>query len=276
MRATLSLFLALLCDLACGATIELVSRGDDNARYAIGMIELALAQLEEGPGYDIDVRQEALTALRLRQGLMDGSIDVIWTATSQEIEEESLAVRIPLYKGLLGNRIFIMQKDNVGLFAHVDTFDELKQFRFCQGRNWTDAQILAHNGLEVIGAMKYESLFYMTDGGRCDAFPRGVHEPWGELARHRDLQLTVDNHVMLVYRMPYYLIVSRHKPELADALERGLRRAINNGAFEKYFLADPMVKNVLTLANMNGRKVFHLENPSLPPATPLDDRTLWY
>lgn len=255
--------------------INIVSRGDDNANYAIGMINMALKELGDST-YQVRVQEEAWTAPRLRQGLIDGTIDIIWTATSKALEQDTIPIRIPLYKGLLGNRIFIITKDKTSLFRSVQSLEDLRRFRFCQGRNWTDTTILSHNGLEVVGGMKYEGLFYMTEGGRCDAYPRGVHEPWSEITRYADLDLTIEEHVMLVYRMPYYLFVSKHKPQLAEDVQRGLLRAVNNGAFDKYFYSDGTVRSVLDRANLQGRTAIHLENPDLPAETPLEAAHLWF
>ena len=44
----------------------------------------------------------------------------------------------------------------------------------------------------------------MVDGDRFDAFPRGVNEPFGELAQRPDLpDLKVEDTILLVYRMPF-------------------------------------------------------------------------
>lgn len=111
---------------------------------------MALKELGDST-YQVRVQEEAWTAPRLRQGFIDGKIDVIWTATSRALEQDTVPIRIPLYKGLLGNRIFIFTKDNTSLFRSVRSIGDLKRFRFCQGRNWTDTTILSHNGLEVVG-----------------------------------------------------------------------------------------------------------------------------
>src|SRR5690606_21583774 len=122
---------------------------------------------------------------------------------------------------------------------------------------------------------KYPSLFYMVDGGRFDAFPRGVQEPWGEIAQRPELELTVEKRLMLVYRMPFYLFVGKDDRQLAADLERGLRLAIADGSFAEIFRNDPTVKSVLEQANLQNRLVFELKNPTLPKETPLDDEDLW-
>lgn len=254
--------------------VTLVSRGDANADYAIQLMKQALSKAERR--YQFEIIEEAWAEMRSREALLSGQIDVTWTATSSDMEEGLLPVRIPLYKGLLGYRILIIHRDNRHLFAGVRTMEDLQNFTFCQGRMWTDTQILQSNDLTVVPATKYEGLFYMVDGGRCDAFPRGVHEPWDELARRPELELAVDENIMLEYRMPFYLFVSPLKPQLARDLERGLRQMIASGEFDEYFYANPTVQDVMNKSGMDRRRVFPLRNPDLPRATPLDDASLWY
>lgn len=276
-------YLALSCSLSAatlaiptavaGDTVKVASRGDSNAAYAVRMLELALSKSDRT--YSVDVRDAALTSQRLHQELLDGTLDIHWTATSNELEESLLPVRIPLYKGLLGYRVLLINKNNAEMFSDVSSFHDLKRYSFGQGRGWTDATILESNGLHVVQTAKYESLFHMVDGGRFDAFPRGVHEPWGEMSARPDLNLAVDTNILLVYRMPYYLFVSPHRPALAKDIETGLRRAIDDGSFDTLFFGDPTVQMALTKANIRERTFFDLKNPDLPDKTPLDDSDLW-
>ena len=96
-------------------------------------------------------------------------------------------------------------------------------YRFGQGRDWSDTTIMRANGMKVVTAVKYDNLFLMADGKRFDGFPRGVHEPWAEIDKRPGLELTVDEHVMLVYRSPFYLFVSPSK----NAGRRYLSRHVN-------------------------------------------------
>lgn len=254
-------------------TINIVSRGDGNAHYAIAMMKLALDTL--GADYTLNISEGTLTSARQQQDAEDGVIDVIWAATTRDIEQRLLPIRIPLYKGLLGHRIFIVHKDNKDLFAGVTRFDQLTRFVFGQGKGWPDTDIMRHNGLEVETG-SYEGLFLMADGKRFDAFPRGVNEPWGEIEKRPGLDLTVDQNLMFVYRMPFYLFVSPKRPELARMLEDGLMQAIENGSFDELMMQDPMVQMVIEQGNLASRRVFELENPNLPAATPVDNPALWF
>ncbi len=182
---------------------------------------------------------------------------------------------MPLFKGLLGHRILIIHKDNAHLFDHVQTYEQALRYKYGQGKGWTDTMIMEANGMEVVTTVRYEGLFYMADGGRFHAFPRGVHEPWGEIASRPELELTVDKNLMFVYTMPYYLFVSPKRPELARAIEQGLLAAIDDGGFDEVFLNNSMVKLVLEKAGLQHRRIFKLDNPELPPKTPLDNPKLW-
>lgn len=253
--------------------VKVVSRGDDNAAYSIDMLRLGLQKA--GIRFELVVEDDALSAPKMREELLAGNIDVIWMATNMDMEENALPVRVPLYKGLLGHRILIIHKDNARLFDHVESMEDVRRFSYGQGVGWTDTAIMQANGMKVVATTKYESLFYMADGKRFDAFPRGVHEPWGEVQRHKDLELMVDDNLMFVYTMPYYLIVTPNRPELAADIERGLLLAIDDGSFDEKFFGNPMVKMVLKYGNLKNRRIFKLRNPELPPRTPLDNPDLW-
>lgn len=254
--------------------VKVVSRGDDNARYAIQMLELALQK--SGTGYRLETEDGAWSSARLKQAVSEGEIDVMWAATDIDMEVVSLPVRVPLYKGLLGYRLLLVHPDNLSIFAGVNSLVDLRPFLFGQGAGWPDTKILLANGLKVQQATKYETLFYMVDGKRFDAFPRGANEPWGEIASHPDLKLAVEPHLVLVYKNPFYLFVNPARPGLARLIETGFEKALADGSFDEIFYNDAMVKMVIEKSNIPGRKAFHLENPALPKETPLDDARLWY
>lgn len=100
----------------------------------------------------------------------------MWATTRREYKEAMHAVRIPLLKGLLGHRIFIIRDSEQELFDTIENFAQLKKIRLGQGRFWTDTTVLQKAGMEVIAPVKFESLFYMLEGGRFDYLPRALHE----------------------------------------------------------------------------------------------------
>jgi hypothetical protein len=277
-RFGLPLLLSLLLAVSTQASTDKIrvlhqdglnSLGD----YSFGLLKLAVKHTDHS--YEIEAIAGEATPARAIELVRSGQLDLLWAGANAEIEDILLPVRIPLYKGLLGHRIFIIHPKNQAKFKGIEKLEDLDSITFGQGTTWPDTDILVHNGLNVFRVNKYPSLFYMVDGGRFDAFPRGVQEPWSEVASRPELDLMVEERVMLVYRMPFYLFVSPNNPQLAADLELGLRRAIANGSFDEYFFSDPNVQNVLDKARLQDRVVIYLENPTLTPETPIDEAELW-
>lgn len=279
MRKPYRLFLAVVLIFSFGkASAEevrvLYTEGYDSVgEYCMGMLKLALKHVDHP--YEITVDPGRRTDARAVEEVRSGHLDLIWGGSSVATEEMLLPVRIPLYKGLFGYRILLIRKGDQPKFDNIRNLADLKKITMAQGASWPDAEILERNGFQVEKILKYSSLFHMLDGGRYDALPRGLQEPWREIESFPELRLAVEKNLMLVYRMPFYFFVSRDKPALAANLELGLNRAIANGSFDAYFFNDPIVKDALARAYTENRIVFELTNPTLPAQTPLDRPELW-
>lgn len=241
--------------------------------YAIGALKVALEHMEGA--HSLSVETGNATQQRVFEQMDSGQIDIYWAATRQDLEDNFLPVRFPILKGLLGHRIMIIHPTAQAKFNEVETLNDLQKLELGQGIGWPDVGVLKSNGLKVITTSKYDNLFYMVDGQRFDGFPRGVLEPWAELAAHPDLELVVEKKVVLVYTLPFYIFVSKNDPGLARALHEGFDRALASGAFDRYFYGHPLIKDALEKSNLKDRVRFPLTSPDLPPLTPLDRAEYW-
>lgn len=116
----------------------------DHHRYCYGLLETALKY--HGNKYTLKNRDDAMQAqAREVEELNDGKVSVIWIATSIDFEEKLLPIRVPLYKGLLGYRIFIIRKGEQDRFDRVQSLDDLRAILLGQGRGWTDTAVLQAN-----------------------------------------------------------------------------------------------------------------------------------
>lgn len=271
---TISLFVASYA--SANNAIRINDFSDPNAAYVIKMLKLAIAY-SDNPDSQINVSHEDYTQSRTNEEVRSrGLLDVCWTTADKDIESQLRPIRIPLFKGLLGYRVFIINKNNQAKFDQVETLSDLKKLTVGQGRSWADGRVLEANGFNVIKTNKYPSLFYMVEGGRFDAFPRGVNEPFSELESRTEMDLAVEKNLMIYYLMPFYLFVAPDNDKLAKDLETGFERAIANGEFDKVFYGDPAIQDVLKKANMKDRKLFKLENPLLSQETPVHRPELWF
>lgn len=253
--------------------LKLENLDTPNSVYSEGLLRLALSYSPRK--YVFECIVDSTSQTRAMQNLNSGVADVLWIATSDVLEKQLLPIRIPLYRGLLGHRIFMIREGTQSLFDGVETLDDLRQISLGQGTEWPDTTILEANGMKVDKVLRYYSLFPMLEGGRFDAFPRGVQEPWAEIEARPEMNLTVEKNLVLVYRMPYYFFVSKKNSELQREIESGLEKAIKDGSFDRYFFNSPIIKAMLDKADLKNRRPFYLNNPMLTPETPLDREELW-
>ncbi|APW43591.1 hypothetical protein RS694_14315 [Rhodoferax saidenbachensis] len=245
---------------------------DSRLDYPVRLLELALKKA--GADYNIqsDARSMSQDASlkRLAEG---GSVNVVWTMTSKQREQELLPIRIPLDKGLFGYRIAFVRQQDRNALAKVKTLADMRRFAAGQGHDWPDTQILQGNGLNVVTAPAFDGLFNMLRAGRFDYFPRSVLEIWDEEEQAGAQQLVVDDKIVLHYPAAIYYFVNKKDRALASALERGLNKAIADGSFDTLFYeryGEPIKR-----ANLRQRSAIALKNPLLPPETPLSRKALW-
>lgn len=265
--------------LASGATPERViypppeSALDERSAYRIKLLELALSKVGLRnvlqPGDTVMQQGRALRLIEQGQG-----IDVFWSMTSKQREQQLLPIRIPIDRGLLGWRLLLIRKGDEARFAAVRTVAQLAQMLGAQGHDWPDTEILRAAGLNVYPSPHYESLFSMLERGRVDYVPRSVSEIDGELARHDSQQLAIEPRLALYYPVAEYFFVQRQRVDLARQIEKGLRLALADGSFDALF--QRYHADFLQRANLAQRHIIRLNNPLLPAATPLRDKSYWY
>lgn len=228
-----------------------------------------------GP-YRMEPSPARMTSLRYSQELAAGRTpNIIWTSTSVERETALRPIRIPLRKGLLSYRLSLIRADRQERISQIENLADLRQLELAQGVGWGDIQIYEANGIRV-RTSNYESLFLLVEAGRVDMFPRGIGEIFDEFDARKDElpHLAIERDLMLHYPWPYYFFVHNEDKELAERLETGLRRMIDDGSFDAIF--QRYNAESLARAQLAQRRVIELENHLLPPQTPLDDERLWY
>ncbi|GAK60120.1 hypothetical protein U27_00011 [Candidatus Vecturithrix granuli] len=253
------------------------SNYDETKEYKYQLLQLILEKTEKTDGpFKIEVPKQELPQARDIELLKQSYFDVLLTMTSKEREQELHPIRIPTNKGLYGYRLAIINESDQPKFSAIRTLSDFQTLWAGQNESWPDTQILRANGFNVVGTSGYNELFTMLKERRFDFFPRGVHEPWKELADVKIPGLVVETDLVIHYPAPGYIFTNKDNLKLADRLERGFRMAIDDGSFDRFFYNHPEIKNVLERANLKNRRIFELTNPLLPEETPLDDKRLWY
>jgi len=244
--------------------------------YYVDVLKLALEKSKDKyGGYKL---QEQVIEMHQGRTLnlleQDKMVDVVWSMTSKEREQRFNTVYIPILKGLMGYRIGIIRADEAYQFADIDNLSQLKRTAIGQGIDWPDTQILLSNGFNVVqGAAR--NLLPMLKMKRFDFYPRGLHEPWEEIKN--DANFEVETRILLKYPAPIYFFVNHKNEKLSKRLEFGLKKAIEDGSFDKLFYSHKMTAGVIERAQLFKRRVFELSNPLLSDKTKhiLSDENLW-
>jgi len=190
------------------------SADDRRSRYAVALLNLAMRK--SGVEYEIYPASLHMQQNRaLQQLTADNEISVVWSEATDAREKDFLPIRIPIDKGLLGWRIFLIDKKNAAQFAQLQTLNQLKSLAAGQQHDWPDVQILAANGLKVDSSMDYPSLFKMLSAGRIDYLPRSILEIWDEEQTHAGMNLVVEKTIALQYPAVEYFFVNKENKACA-------------------------------------------------------------
>lgn len=227
------------------------------------------------PNVSVSLPMQQGRAIReLEKGML---INVFWVGTDKQKEARLRAVKIPLERGLMGFRRFIVRRDKAALFRQVTDLEQLKKFTACQGTHWPDSPILEQAGLHVLKSPVYENLFEQLNAKRCDYFPRGFHEGLAEIEqrKHRLPDLTLHQALILYYPFTVYFFVQKQDEKLALAIEAGLRAMIKDGSFYRHIRSHPLFKDVFPLSQWQNQRVIEINNRDIPPAEIELNKDIW-
>ena len=233
--------------------------GDHRGDYYVDLLRLALTK-SSGRFQVVGLTDPSMASRAFVRLARHEGVDVIWAPTTRQFEHDFRAVRVPLDKGLLGWRLLLVNRADTARFADVHSMAQLRALRAGLAAEWSDTQVLRDNGLPVVTASLYDNLFPMLAAQRFDYFPRGAAEIIDEARAHPEF--VVEPHLVLHYPTCTYFFVARDNAPLAQQIELGLHRAMQDGSFEKLF--DFYNGSAVREANLGQRRVFELRNTVEP------------
>lgn len=237
--------------------------------YYSKLLELALTKtaISSHPAKLEPINEYVLQERAMRELDGSGSIDIFWTVTSKEREEQALTVRVPLLEGMMGYRVALILDKELNRFLGIDNDDELKGLVAGQGHDWPDFRVLASNGFKVVGTSAYDSLVELLRRGRVDYFPRAINEAVVELEALDDDAIVIEPNYLIHYPSYIFFFVSKSKPELAKRIEKGLLMAQQDGSFRALFEDYVDISLIKSKLNISNRKLIRLSNPLLSDKT---------
>src|SRR5471032_112818 len=285
IRHMLAASLMLLWGAAAAATVvvyPLTGSGIDS-RYDYDWAVLRTALLKTVPRYgpfELRQSQTTMSAQRVTQELANqpSRINIFVRATDPDLEQQFLPIRLPVDRGLLGYRVFLVREADLPRFAAVRNLDDLRRFRAGQGKGWADVDILKAAQLNVLEGSTYDGLFAMLEAKRFDFFSRAADEATREYDERRAVNPTmaIESTLLLHYPLPRYFFVRRDAEGklLAERITAGMEMMIRDGSLNELFYR--YKGGIIERASLKQRRLLTIANPSLSPETPLSRSELWY
>jgi hypothetical protein len=254
-------------------------RPSRNVHAAFALATLDIAMRAANATYTARQLELGMERGRALAELMTGtSINLHWTSMDAQAERGLNVVHIPIHRGLIGYRVFLIQRDRQRDFDRIETLDDLRSMTGIQGLGWIDTDIMRHAGLPVQTTSSYETIFRMLEGRRVDYFPRGVIEAYPELESRKATEpdLAVEQNLLLMYRSDFLFYVSPAHRDLAETISRGFTAAWRDGSYLRLFNTHPYIQNALQYANLDGRRIIQIDNPFLSDEDrAIPDRYWW-
>ena len=254
------------------------SRIDTRDRYTLHLLTAALdaSSARFGP-YLLRTAALGMERDRLLREMINGQlVNLSAQISSLEWERELVPVRIPVDKGLAGYRISLIDGRRQAQFSAIHTLEQLKSIPLGAGRQWSSAAAFQRAGFRVVVGNTTAGLHSMLAADRFTHFPRGIEEAIYEREQymHAFPHLALEESFVIHMPLPRYFFVAPGQARLVERLEYGLRALLADGRFERLFhdFYDAMIEQI----RLRQRRVFRMDNPTLPPQTPLDHKTYWY
>lgn len=247
---------------------DVVIQSDAHLKTAREMVGAALEAA--GLSYrfvDAPLANEKRQLLMLEAGQTD--IDLM-PVTGERLASvaagKSRMIPVPLDRGLLGYRQFLLLDARKDLLAGVRSAEDLRAFTVGQGEGWMDVVIYSAAGIPVKWVRDWRGGEFIgqMESGFVDLFPLGAEEVASYFLPHYKTlhpQIAADPHV--VPRYPWFRFVwisaaSANGDVLYEALQRGFRLIANNGRFEEIWKANA---RGLPKDFFKNRTVIELANP---------------
>ncbi|MCX4028594.1 transporter substrate-binding domain-containing protein [Endozoicomonas sp. SM1973] len=253
-------------------TVKHIQKADE---YVLKLLNLALEKTRTTYGpYQLKGVSNGSTLGRRLKMLEQGYYDILHFGFSHERNKRFTAIEEPIFRGLKGYRLFLIHRNNINIFAKIKTLNQLKKnFTAGFGAHWADITTLKQNGIKVQEAVASHHLMGMLNAKRFDYFPRGIDEIWQNLRETNYSDITIETSLAFFYPYPIYFYVQKDNKSLANRIQRGLIAAKNDGTFKQLFLT--YHSTYIKRANIQGRKIFHLQNSELSPAASSIDTSWW-
>lgn len=269
LKRSLIIFLLVFFALEAIATDEVILRRVPGIlaspeNYTMQVLKEALdATIPDYGPYTLKYAEKEMNRSRTFNEMQLGErVNIADTPITESWSDKLIRIPIPVQRGILSYRLFLVNKDNKDLLTEVETLEDLKKIRQGSGAQWAITTALKDSKFNIIEGTTKDSLLNMLSAKRFDIYGRGINEIFGELADHGKTHpdIVIDQHIALYSYLPTYFHVSPSRARIAERIDIGLRKINATGRHEELFLKHH--QNFIKAANLEKRKIFMLRADS--------------
>lgn len=251
-----------------------------NSDYEVKLLRIALDHM---PGdHNIFYVDTPHSQGRSFRELASGSaaINVLYSGYSREREATTRMVYVPLTRGLLGHRMFIMHKEALPSLQGITTVDQLaRRITVGIGTTRPGEIILPAAGFSIVRSPSHQ-LIPMLLRGRFTGLFYGLDEVDILLqeitSQTGGADMVLNTNFVLAYPFDSFFFTAPGDTIRAQLIEQGLKNAYASGAFMQHFESFPPIQAGLALMQRHEPKLFTIENPDLSDAVKAIPAEYWH
>ncbi|NRD75165.1 hypothetical protein HQQ94_18455 [Shewanella sp. VB17] len=248
---------------------------------SIGYAILEMLINKEGMPGTLELQKTEVNQDRARKEVEKGDLSLFDTGYKKDLEHGFIPIYRPFDRGLLGWRIFIVNKTGQEkintIVAENKKFKDL-EFTAGQGSGWGDIPILENAGIKVKTSTAIKNLMNMLVGGRFNSFPLGSNEVFQFFNKYGEgLEgITIDQKITLVYPFGRFFYVNKDNNKLASLIETYLDKSLASGNLQKTLENHSFFKDAFSKANLDKRLIIEVENKDFSTAYSKIEASWWY
>lgn len=251
---------------------------NDSREHNLYMDALVWLLNKSGADYHLIHTDHSMSSQVRKVALVQkGELDVMYAGTTVALESALKPIRFPVTRGLIGRRVFIINKQHQSRYDTVKDIKGLKEYSGILGFGWADKEVLEGVGLHQEEGV-YDEIFDSLNAGSRYYFPRGVLEAFSELIDKQETHpnLVVEDKLLLAYKSAVLFFINPNNTELEDMLNAGFKKGYEDGSYQEFLYNHPLIKDVFHKANLDERLVINIPNPYFPEASKRIPSQYWH
>ncbi len=257
-----------------GESTQPDKRAEHKTEVIIRALELTTP--EYGP-YEIQIHPHSMNRNRaLAELIRAKNVNVFASAATTKWDKDTIAIKIPIRRGLLNYRLLLVHESDLDKFYQVQTLDDLKKLTAGLRTGWVTTDAFHKAGMKLQEVHNFEGLFPLLENHRFNYIPRAIYEIFDELAARKNFlnHVVIEPTLAIYLPAPTFVYVSPTEPRIAQRIEKGLRIMLKNGELAQ--ILNKYYANDIKRSNIKNRKIIKIESTYPIEKELLEDKTFWH